>query len=88
MATKKEDPMLGWLVDLLRVVPHYDFIVTVMAVTMGIYMLDAKLRQSRLEGIIQRLWERRNREIRFKKTQRGTGYTGVNETKEIMHKTN
>jgi uncharacterized oligopeptide transporter (OPT) family protein len=62
--------MLDWVVDLLRVVPNYSFIVSVIAVAMSIYWSLAKLRQWRLAGIIQKLWDRRNKEIRFKKTQR------------------
>ena len=49
------------------------------AVAMSIHWGLAKLRQWRLEAIIQRLWDRRNREIRFRKTQRGARETRTNE---------
>jgi len=63
--------MLDWLLDILKVVPNYNFIVTVIAAGMTIHWAEAELGQWRLEGIIQRLWDRRDREIRFKKTQKG-----------------
>ena len=31
MATKKGGPMLDWLLDIFKVVPNYNFIVTVIA---------------------------------------------------------
>ncbi len=73
--------MLGWSVDLLRVVPHYNFIVSVIAVAIIIYWGLAKLRQWRLEASIQRLWDRRNRKIRFRKTVRRTRDTRAEESK-------
>jgi hypothetical protein len=71
--------MLDFVVHCLRVVPQYNFIVTVIAAAMSIYWGLAKLRQWRLEGIIQKLWDRRNKEIRFKKTRTGTRDAGANE---------
>lgn len=51
---KEEVPMLDCVVLCLRVVPQYNFIVTVIAVAISIYWALAKLRQWRLEGIRRR----------------------------------
>jgi len=72
LETKREEPMLDCLLDYLRVVPNYNFIVTVIAIAMVIYWLGAKNRQWRLEGLLRRVWEKRNKEIRYKKIQKGT----------------
>ncbi len=63
--------MLDCLLDYLRVVPNYNFIVTMIAIAMVISWLGAKNRQWRLEGLLRRVWEKRNKEIRYKKIQKG-----------------
>ena len=73
--------MLDRVLDYFRVVPNYNFIVTGIAIAMAIYWLGAKSRQRRLEGILRRLWEKRNKEIRYKKIQKGTQDQRVIESK-------
>ena len=73
--------MLDCVLDYFRVVPNYNFIVTAIAIAMAIYWLGAKCRQRRLEDIIRRLCEKRNKEIRYKKIQKGTQDQRVIESK-------
>ncbi len=73
--------MLDCLLDFLRVMVNYNFIVTVIVIAMSIYWLGAKIRQWRLEGILRRLWEKRNKEIRYKKIQKGTQDQRIIESK-------
>ena len=63
--------MLDCLLDYLSVVPNYNFIVTVIAIAMARNWLGAKNRQWRLEALLRRVWEKRNKEIRYKKIQKG-----------------
>ncbi len=56
----------------LQVVGSYDFIVTVITVTFSIYWTKAKIRQWRLEAVLRRIWERRDREIRCRRIQKNT----------------
>jgi hypothetical protein len=81
LETKREEPMLDCLLDYLRVVPNYNFIVTAIAIAMFIRWLGAKNRQWRLEGLLRRVWEKRNKEIRYKKIQKGTQDQGLIENK-------
>jgi len=66
-AREGKESVLGCLLDYLRVVPSYSFIVTVIAIAMAINWVGAKIRQWRLEGLLRRLWEKRNLEIRKRK---------------------
>lgn len=62
-------------------IPNYNFIVTGIAIAMGIYWLDAKIKQWRLESILRKMWERKNKDIRYKKIQKGTQDQRVTEGK-------
>ncbi len=61
--------MSDW-VEYLNVVPNYNFIVTVFALAMAIYWRAAKVKQLRLESLFRKMWERRNQDIRYRKTQK------------------
>ena len=61
--------MPHWM-EYLNVVPSYDFIMTVIAVAMAVYWRAAKARQSRLESLFRKMWERRNQEIRWRRTRK------------------
>lgn len=73
--------MLDCLADYLRVVPRYDFIITVIAIAMTIYWMGAKIRQWRLEFIVRRMWRKKNKEIRSRKLQKETQGARVQESK-------
>jgi hypothetical protein len=54
------------------VVESYDFIITVIAVGLAIYWTKAKIRQWRLEAVLRRIWEKRDRGIRCRRIQKTT----------------
>lgn len=59
--------MFDRLKGYLQVAGSYDFIVTVIAAALAIYWTRAKMRQWRLEAVLRRIWEKRDREIRFRR---------------------
>jgi hypothetical protein len=66
----KGEPMFDRLKCYLLVVENYDFIVTVIAVALTIYWTRAKIRQWRLETILRKIWQKRDKDIRYKKLQK------------------
>lgn len=66
----KEQPVLDRLRNYLQVAQGYDFIMTVIAVGLAIYWVKAKIRQWRLEAVLRRIWEKRDKEIRFRRVQK------------------
>jgi hypothetical protein len=68
----REEHLLHRLRNYLQVVESYDFIVTVMAVALAIYWTKAKIRQWRLEAVLRRIWEKRDREIRCRRIRKNT----------------